>query len=72
MKTTSFRLLCVMTHTVLDRLGHDAPPSDLIDELKWEIARAHLSAPPPEHFAAVVDAVQLARSKGYLTPRGKP
>jgi hypothetical protein len=65
-----FRMLCVMMHYVLDRLGPDALSSDLIDELKWEIARAHLSAPPPDHFAAVVDAVQLARAKGYLTPRG--
>ena len=67
----SYRLLCVLTHYVLDRLGPDAPASDIIDELKWEIARARLSYPPPEHFAAVVDAVQLARAKGYLTPRGR-
>jgi hypothetical protein len=65
----SFRLLCVMTHYVLDRLGTEAPPSDVIDELKWDVARAGFDYPPPEHFAAVADAVRLARAKGYCTPR---
>jgi hypothetical protein len=68
----AFRVLCVMTHYVLDRLAPDAAPSDIIDELKWDLARARMQYPRPEHFAAVVDAVTLARSKGYLTPRGRP
>ena len=67
-----FRVLCVMTHHVLDRLEPDAAPSEIIDELKWDLARARMRYPPPEHFAAVVDAVTLARAKGYLTPRGTP
>jgi hypothetical protein len=64
----SFKLLCVMTHHVLDRLGPDAPASDIIDELKWDLARAGLDYPPSEQLAAVADAVPLARSKGYRTP----
>jgi hypothetical protein len=65
----SFKLLCVMVHHVLDRVGADADPSEIIDGLKWDIARARLSYPPPHHFTAVVEAVRLARLKGYLTPR---
>jgi hypothetical protein len=67
--TPSWRMLCVLTHYVLDRLGPDAAPSDVIDELKWDVARAGLDYPPSEQFAAVADAVLLARAKGYRTPR---
>jgi hypothetical protein len=63
-----FKLLCVMTHHVLDALGENAAVSDVIDELKWMVARSGLAYPPPDHFAAVTDAVQLARAKGYGTP----
>ena len=67
----SFKLLCVMTHHVLDRIGTDADVSDIVAELKTALAHARLAYPPPDHFAAVADAVRLARAKGYLTPRRK-
>ena len=70
MTTPDVPLLCAMMRHVLDRLGPDAPASDLIDELKWEIARARLSYPPPEKLVGVVDAALIARSKGYFTPKG--
>ena len=63
-----FKLLCVMAHYVLDRIGKDAPVSEIVAELKIDLARAQLHAPPPDHFTAVADAVMLARKKGYLTP----
>ena len=63
-----FRVLCVMAHHILDRLGPSATLSDIIDELKWEIARASLAYPPPHELAGVAEAVVLARAKGYRTP----
>ena len=67
--TPTFRLLCVMVHHVLDRLGPDADPSAVIDALKWDLARAQLPSPPPHHFEALFEAVTMARAKGYRTPR---
>lgn len=65
----SFAQLCVMMHHVLDRVGADAPPSEIIGELKDDIAHAGFGNPPPHHFIAVADAVVFARAKGYATPR---
>jgi hypothetical protein len=64
----TFAMLCVMTHHVLDRLGPDAQPSDIVAELKCDVARAGFSYPPPDHFTAVAEAVAYARAKGYRTP----
>jgi hypothetical protein len=61
--------LCVMTHYVLDRLGDDAMPSDVVDELKWECARAGFAYPSPRRLTAAAAAVAVARQKGYSTPR---
>lgn len=65
----SYRLLCVMTHHVIDRLGTEAEASRVIDELKWDLARAHLASPQPHIMAGLYDAVSLARRKGYRTPQ---
>ena len=65
----SYRQLCVMAHYALDTIGDNAGPSDVMDELKWMIARARLSYPPPHWLSAVAEAVLCARAKGYRTPR---
>ena len=56
-----FRTLCVMARDVEQRLGSSAPPSDVIDELKWMLSRARIPYPPPDRFAAVVEAIGYAR-----------
>jgi hypothetical protein len=61
--------LCVLTHYVLDRVGPDAPPSDSLDELKWDCARAGFDYPAPDRLVAALEAVTAARAKGYQTPR---
>lgn len=65
----SFAALCVLTHHVLDRVGVDALPSDSLDEVKWDLARAGFDYPPPDRLAAALEAVTAARAKGYTTPR---
>jgi hypothetical protein len=64
----SWPQLCVLTHHVIDGLAADATPSDAVDELKWAVARAGFAYPSPERFTAAVDAVLVAREKGYRTP----
>lgn len=60
--------LCVLAHHAFDRLGVAAVPADVVDALKWDCARAGFEYRTRE-LSAAVDAVAVARQKGYRTPR---
>lgn len=63
----SFAQLCVLVHHVVDRLGEAAAVVDIVDELKWDCARAKLEYATAD-LAGAVEAVVVARRKGYRTP----
>jgi hypothetical protein len=60
----SFRQLCVLAHHVYDRLGEEADPGDVLDDLKWVCAAARLDY-RGDGIRAAVESVRVARQKGY-------
>lgn len=67
LSTPSFRQLCVLAHHAFDRLGDEADPGDVLDELKWACAAARLDY-NSDGIRRAVDSVGVARRKGYRTP----
>ena len=73
MQEAPFPLLCVIVHHVCDCLEGLEPVavSDIVDEAKGIAARASLRYHPYD-IGAAVEAVLVARAKGYYTPRRMP
>lgn len=65
----SFRQLCVVAHHAFDELGDDADIAEVLDAVKWACARARFTYAGTGDLARAVDAVHVARAKGYRTPQ---
>lgn len=65
----AFRQLCVIAHYTLDRIGDSAEASDAVDAMKWACAKARLDYGTTGVLYRALDAVVVARKKGYRTPR---
>lgn len=63
----SFAQLCVLAHHTYDYLGDDADAGDVLDALKWACAAARFDY-SGDGVRKAVDAVAVARQKGYRTP----
>lgn len=66
---TTFAQLCILAHYAAEGIGDPAPPGEVVEEIKWACAAAHFETPHPDDVNDAVEAVLLARLKGYRTPR---